>query len=179
MGGGNALSRNKITVDQISLACRHVRELMDAGVTENLAIRILEHFVDVYAKLLNGGSATPHHVSQVPVEQWSVAARQLWKRQRGRKPKDYLRVEHGTPKRALARMVLKLHESDELSSLSLNNVVRHAWKLAVITLEEDTKLNRLARSKAYETPDERWKSVGIEFQHKKVSKQIETSCKIT
>lgn len=150
---------------------------MDAGVTENLAIRILEHFVDVYAKLMNGGSATPHHVSQIPMEQWSVAARQLWKRQQGLKPKDYLRVEHGTPRRALARMVLKLHESDELSPSSLNAVVRQAWKLAVITLEEDTRLNRLARSKAYESPDERWKAAGIEF-HREVEPVVEHELEI-
>ena len=59
------MSKNAITVQQIELACRHVQEMMSAGVTENLAIRTLELFADVYAKILTGGSATPHHVDQV------------------------------------------------------------------------------------------------------------------
>jgi len=65
-------SRNEITIEQLYLACRHVEELMAEGVTENLAIRTLELFTDVYAKLQTGGSATPHHVSQVKL--WSIEA---------------------------------------------------------------------------------------------------------
>ena len=71
------VSKNRPTIEHLSIACRHVQELMAVGVTENLAIRTLELFTDVYAKLVNGGSATPHHVKQVPLNQWSIAARQL------------------------------------------------------------------------------------------------------
>ena len=94
------MSKNTITVPQIELACRHVQEMISAGVTENLAIRILEHFVDVYAKLFTGGSATPHHVDQV--ELWSVEALKIREEYPNAKPKDYFRVEHGTPRRQTA-----------------------------------------------------------------------------
>jgi hypothetical protein len=54
------VSKNIPTIEHLSIACRHVQELMAAGVTENFAIRTLELFTDVYAKLVKGGSATPH-----------------------------------------------------------------------------------------------------------------------
>jgi hypothetical protein len=65
-------SKNKLTTDQLKIACRHVRELRAAGVTENLAIRSLEQFADFYAKAHSGGSVTPHHVRQVHRRQWSM-----------------------------------------------------------------------------------------------------------
>jgi hypothetical protein len=43
-------SKNKLTIDQLKIACRHVRELIEAGVTENLAIRSLEEFTDFTPK---------------------------------------------------------------------------------------------------------------------------------
>lgn len=156
-------SRNRITVEHIATACRHVRELVAIGVTENLAIRTLELFVDVYAKLLHGGSATPHHVAQVSREQWSAAAVALMAAHPELRPKDKLRVEHGTPRRVLARMVMQLDTDATLTEASLNQLLRRAWKLAVITAEEDTVLNRLARSRAFGTPDERWAAAGIVF----------------
>ena len=55
-----SMSKNRPTIEQVKIACRHVDELMAAGVTENLAIRTLELFSDVYAKCHNGGNATPH-----------------------------------------------------------------------------------------------------------------------
>lgn len=53
------MSINAVTIDQLNLACCHTKEMMAAGVTENLAIRTLELFADVYAKLLMGGNASP------------------------------------------------------------------------------------------------------------------------
>lgn len=153
------MSVNAITVTQISVACRHFQELRDAGVTENLGIRILEHLVDVYAKLLTGGSATPHHVRQVASAQWSIAALAL----RSQDPNAPLRVEHGTPKRALARLVFQLWELEHLTQTKLDSLIQHRWKLAVITLEEDRRLNRLARSKLFASPDERWAAAEISF----------------
>ncbi|MEW5685743.1 MAG: hypothetical protein AB1942_12555 [Pseudomonadota bacterium] len=43
-------------------------------------------------------------------------------------------------------------------------LVSRYWKLAVITVEEDARLNRVARSTVYDNPDERWKAAGIEFE---------------
>jgi len=53
------MSRNRHTIEHLRIACRHVDELVAAGVTENLAIRTLELFADVYAKTHTGGSASP------------------------------------------------------------------------------------------------------------------------
>lgn len=156
-----AVSRNSITMDQLSLACRHVKEMIAAGVTENLAIRTLERFADVYAKLLKGGSATPHHVSQV--ELWSVKARNLRKQKPKGKPKDLFRVEHGTPRREFARKVLTLYQKKKLNKVSMQRLVHRYWKLAVITLEEDRRLNKVARSRMYATPEKRWSAAGIKF----------------
>ena len=157
------MSKNSITVDQLKIACRHVQELLDAKVTENMAIRTLELFTDVYAKLLTGGSATPHHVTQVPHKQWSTSARNVLSQNPSAAPKDNFRVEHGTPRRAFARKVLNLYESEKLTEESMEGLVNRYWKLAVITLEEDERLNKIARSKAFDTPDDRWRAAGITF----------------
>ena len=134
---------------------------MGAGVTENMAIRTLELFANVYAKLLMGGSASPHHVKQV--ELWSVKAKRLRKKMPDGKPKDLFRVEHGTPRRAFARKAFTLYQKGKLSEKSMQKLVHRYWKLAVITLEEDQCLNRVARSRMFDTPEKRWSAAGIKF----------------
>lgn len=158
------ISKNQPTIKQLQVACRHVDELMAVNVTENHAIRTLELFTDVYAKLLNGGSATPHHVDQVKL--WSIAARK-WRRLHPKtKPGRYLRVEHGTPRRGFARKVLEIYRRGTLSRKTMDKLVRKYWKLAVITSNEDKRLNKLARSKMYKTPEDRWLAAGIRFPRK-------------
>jgi hypothetical protein len=154
-----------VTIVHLKLACRHVREMMDVGVSENGAIRILELFADVYAKVHFGGSQTPHHVLEVHQRQWSVAARKEWERTPNQKAFGRLRVEHGTPRRAFARMVMELYDKDGLTEDAMATLVQKFWKLAVITIEEDNRLNQLARSKAAASPDERWRAAGILFAH--------------
>jgi hypothetical protein len=155
------VSKNAITIEQLKLACRHVGEMVAAGVTENLAIRTLELFVDVYAKVHMGGSATPHHVDQVKL--WSLKAKRLREAIPDAIPRDYFRVEHGTPRRCLARKVLTLFEKDKLNASTMTKLVEHEFKLAVITLAEDRQLNQIARSKPFATPDERWAAARIKF----------------
>lgn len=155
------MSKNAVTIDQLTLACRHVEEMKAAGVTENLAIRTLETFADVYAKLYKGGTASPHHVDQVKL--WSIDATRLRKAEPDLKPKDHLRVEHGTPRRAFARKVLDLHECGKLNEKTMNRLVERYWKLAVITIAEDQRLNKIARDKMLNTPEERWDAARIKF----------------
>jgi hypothetical protein len=155
------VSKNAITIDQLRLACHHVEEMIAAGVTENLAIRTLELFADVYAKLHMGGNASPHHVGQVKL--WSIKATRLRNTIPGAKPKDHFRVEHGTPRRGFARKLLSLYQRNELNATTMVELVERDYKLAVITLEEDQHLNRIARSKIFDTPEERWAAAGIEF----------------
>jgi len=157
----DAVSKNAVTIEHLELACRHVKEMIEAGVTENLAIRTLELFTDVYAKLRIGGSATPHHVDQVTL--WSVKARHLRDALPDAKPMTYFRVEHGTPRRGFARKVLALHEKNRLTERTMANLVKRDYRLAVITLDEDRALNKIARSKCFDTPEERWAAAGIQF----------------
>jgi hypothetical protein len=155
------MSKNAITIDQLKLACRHVDEMKAAGVTENLAIRTLELFADVYAKLHVVGNTSPHHVNQVKL--WSIKARGLRNAIPDAKPKDYFRVEHGTPRRGFARKLLGLYQKKELTEATMLELVERDYRLAVITLEEDQHLNRIARSKIFATAEERWTAAGIEF----------------
>jgi hypothetical protein len=156
------VSKNQPTIEQLRIACRHVNELREAGVSENLAIRTLELFADVYAKLLTGGSATPHHVSQVRL--WSAAALRIKNANPSAKPREHFRVEHGTPRRDFARKVMELHRKTALTEQTMDVLVNQFWKLAVITIDEDAELNRVARSQAFATPEERWAAAKIEFE---------------
>src|SRR5690606_1168352 len=158
------MSKNRPTIEHLQLACRHVDELIEAGVTENHAIRTLELFADVYAKIHGGGSAVPHHARQVPKTQWSVAALAALEEAGATWPRGKLRVEHGTPRSHLARLVKALHDAGELSETTMSELCNRYWKLAVITVEEDARLNRIARSQAHETPEARWSAAGIIFR---------------
>ena len=154
-------SKNNVQIKHLRLACRHVEEMTKENITKNHAIRILELFTDVYAKLYMGGSATPHHISQVKL--WSKEARKLQNRYPKAKPQNHFRVEHGTPRREFASMVLNLYKENKLNEKTINALVNRYWKLAVITLQEDKRLNRIARSKMFNTPEERWSEAGIKF----------------
>jgi hypothetical protein len=154
-------SKNSITIDHLSLACRHFHELCDAGMTVNMSIRTLELFADVYAKVHSGGSANPHHVSQVAL--WSIEAKRIRDRIFDAQPRLYFRVEHGTPRREFALRVLRLHDSGKLTKRTMATLVKKSWRLAVITIEEDSSLNKVARSKAFDTPEARWAAAKIKF----------------
>ena len=164
------MSKNAITIEQLNLACRHFNEMMTAGVTENMAIRTLESFADVYAKLHTGGSATPNHVDQVKL--WSVEARKMRDAHPNAKPRNHFVVEHGTPKRTFARMTMDLHREGKLNDKTMRQLVKRYWKLAVITLKEDRRLNKVARSKMFDTPEKRWAATGIKMSKKKTPQSI-------
>jgi hypothetical protein len=107
------VSKNKITIDQLLVACHHVEELREARVTENLAIRTLELFADVYAKLRVMGNANPNRASEVKL--WSKAALDLKKARPNARANECFRVEHGTPRRAFARMVMDRYRDGALT----------------------------------------------------------------
>ncbi len=67
------MSKNAITIEQLNIACRHVVELMEAGMTENLAIRSLELFANAYAKYRVLRHVNPDHADQYAL--WSKAAK--------------------------------------------------------------------------------------------------------
>jgi hypothetical protein len=148
-------SKNSITIDQLKLACRHVEEMRAAGVTENLAIRTLELFADVYGQFYSAGTTTPHHVRKIKPELWSIKAAKLRKSDPDAAGK-LLRVEHGTPRRAFARKILTLYLQNKLNEKTMAGLVCRDYRLAVVTLEEDQRLNKIARSAALDSPEERW-----------------------
>ena len=141
------------------MACRHVEEMKKEGVTENHAIRVLKLLADIYANLLKGGTASPYSAGRV--ELWSLKARKF----KNYKPYGkYVRVEHGTPSTTFARMVLQLYKDNKLNQKEIDNLVNRYWKIAVITLNEDKRLNEIgARSKMFKTPELRWEEAGILF----------------
>ena len=159
-GKARVMSKNAITLPQIEVACRHVAELIKLGMTENLAIRNLELFANVYAKFRSVGSASPDHVDQF--ELWSQAAL-AHRASGGERGGRFLRVEHGTPRRQFARLILKAFNEGALTQVWLDTLCDQRWKIAVITLDEDRRLNRMARSKLYDSPQERWQAAGIVF----------------
>lgn len=73
---------------------------------------------------------------------------------------QYLRVEHGTPRRQFARMVLNGFQEGRMSEEWLNDLSDRMWRIAVVTVEEDRLLDR---SIDLGDPEARWRAVGIEF----------------
>jgi hypothetical protein len=155
------MSINAVTISQLVMVCAHFKEMREGGITENLAIRLLELLADCYAKYLVVGSVTPNHIKQVKLR--SISAQSFIENNPDTKPKGTLVVEHGTPRRAFARMVYNLYLSQELNESRMNDLVHRYWRLAVITVDEDARLNKIARSRAFDSPEERWKAAGIEF----------------
>jgi hypothetical protein len=151
-----------VTIDLLNLACRHVEEMCVAGASENQAIRTLELWADGYGQFQTVGTTTPHHVRKVKPALWSAKAAKLRKSDPDAAGK-FLRVEHGTPRRAFARKVLALHRAGKLNERTMAGLVRRDYRLAVITLEEDRQLNRIARSTTFASPEKRWAAAGITF----------------
>jgi hypothetical protein len=155
------MSKNAVTIEQLNIACRHVIELMDAGITENLAIRTLELFTNTYAKMRVVGKANVDHASQY--ELWSKAARQAKLAYPKKAYGKYLRVEHGTPRRQFARLVLDAFKKKKLTQRWMNNLCNKRWQVAVITIEEDRRLTKISRSALFPTASGRWEAARIKF----------------
>jgi len=137
-------------------------ELVAAGVSENLAIKSLETYTNDYAKHLLLGRIPPDNADIY--DNWSEDAR-IAKTANPEKPyREYLRIEHGTPKRQFARLVLEGFKEKKLTRLWMDRLCQERWKVAVITLAEDERLSKLSgRSTLLDTPDARWAAAKIRF----------------
>ena len=160
------MSKNEVTIRHIEIAVSCMQKLLAEGMTVNLAIRHLEKLVDVYAKYRAVGKVSVDHVDEFSL--WSIAARQAKKQNPNRKAGEYLRVEHGTPRRKFALQILKNHKEGKLNKTSLDRHCEKLWKVAVITHDEDSELNKIKKID-FDIPAERWAYVGIKFP--KVSKR--------
>jgi len=58
---------------------------------------------------------------------------------------------------------LRLYDGGKLTEKRMAGLVKKSWRLAVITIEEDNTLNKVARSKAFDTPEGRWAAARIKF----------------
>jgi hypothetical protein len=153
------MRKNNPTIRQIKIACRHILELVDAGMTVNLAIRNLELYTNIYAKYRIMGNTNVDYADQYPI--WSKSARKA----KAANPKiaygQYLRIEHGTARREFALQVLDAFEKRKLTQRWMDSLCDRKWKVAVITHEEDRRLGKLTRSKSFRTPELRWAAGGI------------------
>ena len=154
------MSKNTINISQLEIVAKCMLKLQKSGMRENLAIRHLEKLVDVYAKYKAISKVSVDHVDEFSL--WSKAALNAKVETPERKPGEYLRVEHGTPRRKFAKMVLNAFTEGKLDEQWMKNHCEVYWRVAVITLEEDRKLNKL-RKLDFNSPEERWAYVGIEF----------------
>jgi hypothetical protein len=140
---------------QIELLCRQTKELKDSGGRENHYLIPLENFVDEYARIYHAVRPGVYHADKI--ELWSVAARAA----RAADTATPVRIEHGTPRRELARLVYTLWGAGKFSKAALDSLIATHWQLAVITLDEDKRLNR---SKMFPTPLARWADATIELE---------------
>jgi hypothetical protein len=92
---------------------------------------------------------------------WSAKALEAAAANPERKSGQYLRVEHGTPRRQFARLVLRAFQANQLTQSWLDDLCDAKWRVAVITLDEDRVL---ARSEYHEDPEARWRAAGIELR---------------
>lgn len=155
------MSKNTITIKQLKILCRHVKELRGAGFTKNIAIRLLELCANIYAKERIMGINGVDHADQFKL--WSNAAIKARKKHPKWKYGRYLRIEHGTPRRGFALLVIEAFQHKKLTKPWMDKLCNTKWKVAVITHEEDRHLNRFARSKLYKSPEARWQAAGIKF----------------
>ncbi len=153
-------SINTVKILHLEIACRGMKELLHARMTENFAIRHLEFLVNNYAKQKIVGKLSPDYADEYPL--WSKAALAAKKANPNLKYGQYLRVEHGTPRRRFARLVYEAYQEGKLTQDWMDNHCGTLWKVAVITHEEDRRLNMVAK-KIFKTPEERWAAADIEF----------------
>jgi hypothetical protein len=156
------MSKNSITIEQLNLACRQFEEMLSLGVSENFAIRQLELFANSYAKFHVVGNVSPDHVDHYML--WSEAALALRQSNPNCQKEGLLRVEHGTPRRQFARIIYQRWKSAGISEAWMAQTIQELWKVAVITAEEDRRLNKTARSTLFDSPFDRWRSSGIEVR---------------
>lgn len=154
------MSKNAVAIKHLEIVCRSMQELRELGMTENLAIRHLEFLVNNYAKYKIVGKVSVDHVDEYKL--WSKDASRQKKLHLHRRSGEYLRVEHGTPRRDFARLVLNQFEKGKLTEKWLDAKCKKLWKVAVITHEEDMRLNKFKTVK-FKSPEARWAAAGIKF----------------
>jgi len=154
------MSINIVTIEHLEISCLCMKQLLQAGMTENSAIRHLEFLANNYAKYRHLGKLSPDHADEYKI--WSKSALLAKKHSPDKKYREFLRIEHGTPRRRFARTIYDQFLKGSLTEKWMNQHCDSKWKVAVITLDEDKELNKLAK-REFNSPDERWEAAGIKF----------------
>jgi len=163
-------STNEVSIEQLEMVCRHVIEQEDVQLSENYRMRLITLLADTYAKQREIGTTSPDSADMF--RKWSIEAIRVWdeaskedKNPKYGKPKygKYVRNEHGYGKNMFARRVVQAYENagGSLTRRAMNKLVKEYWRVAVISLEEDKRLDRTNKE---ELPaEERWEKAGILF----------------
>ena len=170
-------SKNDITIEQLNTACRHFYELIDLEVTENIAIRQPLKMVDIYAKMRVIGKCSVDKANEF--DYWSIEAEKVWKQAQLKDPKakygSFVRIEHGTPRTQFTKIVLEKYDQNKtLTIKTMEDLIRNKWKVAVITKEEDARINANGdrRNPKNKSPEKRWADAGIKFPKGKKPNEI-------
>jgi len=170
-------SKNDITIEQLNTACRHFYELIDLEVTENIAIRQPLKMVDIYAKMRVIGKCSVDKANEF--DYWSIEAEKVWKQAQLKDPKakygSFVRIEHGTPRTQFTKIVLEKYDQNKtLTIKTMEDLIRNKWKVAVITKEEDARINANGdrRNPENKSPEKRWADAGIKFPAGKKPNEI-------
>ena len=158
-------STNEVSIEQLEMVCRHVAKQEKVNLSENYRMRLITLLADTYAKQHVIGTTSPDRADMF--RKWSIEAIRVWdkalKEDKNPKYGKYLRNEHGYGKTMFARRVVQAYENagGSLTRRAMNKLVKEYWRVAVITLEEDKRLDRTNKKKL--PAEERWANADIEF----------------
>jgi hypothetical protein len=151
------------TFEHVLSACDHCKRSRELGAGAHHTRWWLGNQLEGYARGLHGLKHNSYaHVSavSVPLDSvpvWSVAAK------RAISSKEVM-IEHGTPKSEFVKLVYDVYLAGKLTEEMPVSMIENLWKIAVITKEEDARLNGAGlRSKRLESAEDRWAAVCIQF----------------
>jgi hypothetical protein len=160
-------SGNKSTIERgwtypvLVLGLEYAAKLRRSGLVQNFYTWELKHRIDCYYLGRNKLYAGPQGLPHSQIDLWSVRALAE------KDPRKRVR-EHGAPRTPFALMILELYLNGNLTEELVNEMMDFHYRVAVITKEEDARLNAIgARSKMYPTPDDRWAAAGIKIVSRK------------
>jgi hypothetical protein len=164
--GNNSTIERGWTYQVLMLGLEYAVKLRESGLLQNYYLWELKHRIEAYYFGRNALYSGPNGVPYVQIRLWSKRA--LEEYSDNRKNTKNLVKEHGTPRTPFAIKILNLYVNGSLTEGVMNDNIDRYYKIAVITRDEDRRLNRIgARSKMYTTPEERWIAAGTEIVSRK------------
>jgi hypothetical protein len=146
------------TLAQQKIMLEAVKQLEALGTSENAYYLLIDDWIDGYMRsLMHEFTAGPYH--PLKTRHWSRKAIEAYKNDK----KSLLRVAHGTAKRNISRLVFAHYKAGKLTEDTMLAIAQRYWKIAVLTKEENSRLDKVARSTMHDTPDERWALIGAEI----------------